>query len=227
MRSLLQVLTLSVLIAMTLPSAGNAQSVELREQRSPLVAALLSAAAPGLGEAYVGRYDVGRYFTASEAILWGGYVGLSAYAADYRTDMENYAITRAGASANRRNDEAYFASVGQYQTADLYNDQAIREGRMDELIRDPNEQWRWTSRDEQKKFDKLRVRSQTLSTDKEFAVSAIILNHLLSAIDAYIVTRKANREVSTGSQGMQMDGGIRVGTTQEFRGATAFFRLGF
>src|SRR3954468_9557377 len=82
------------------------------ETKSPLAAAGLSFLVPGLGEAYVSRFDVGKYFSGSEAILWGGYAGLSMYANDFRQDMESFAISNAAAGSTRSTDENYFAHVG-------------------------------------------------------------------------------------------------------------------
>src|SRR5437870_4584950 len=82
--------------------------VRAQEKKSPLTAALLSFLVPGLGEHYAHRYDQGKYFSFSEAALWGTFTGLSLYAHEYRKDMEETAIHDAGASARHKGDENYF-----------------------------------------------------------------------------------------------------------------------
>lgn len=218
-------LALQITPASAQPIQGE---VEAKPQSS-FTNAVLSLVVPGLGEARAGRFDVGRYLSASEVLVWGGYIGLSGYANSFQNDMETFAISHAGAGASKRGDGDYFAHVGQYQSAELYNEELLREGRGSERILDPNEQWSWKTKDDQKSFDKLRIKAQTLDNDRQFFVAAIVVNHVLSAIDAFIVTRKYNKglEGTSKFQGLRIGAGASQGGTYDPVGATVGYQLHF
>jgi hypothetical protein len=198
------------------------------DKKSPLLAALLSALVPGLGEAYTGRFDAGRYLSGSEVVLWGGYAGLTVYTSDFQNDMESNAISSAGASSARRGDGDYFAHVGQYQSSDIFNEEMLREGKPDQLISN-GQGWRWSTKEEEKTFDALRIRVQTLDNDRQFMLAAIVVNHLISAIDAFIVTRKYNKALLEKPQdhGSNLIFGPRMGALTDPKGASLFLHYTF
>jgi len=191
---------------------------------------LLSLVVPGLGEAYVDRFETGRYFSGSEVVLWGSYLGMSMYANDFRDDMETFAITNAGAGSSKRGDGDYFAVVGQFQSAQLYNEQKLREGRPSDQILDPEQQWSWKTKQDQEDFDKLRVKAQTLDNDRQFFVAGIVINHVISAIDAFVIARRYNKsltEAGSQSQGLLFRTGASQGRTYDPLGATLSYRISF
>jgi hypothetical protein len=198
--------------------------------KSGLLAVVLSMAVPGLGEAYAGRFDAGRYFVGSEVALWGGYAGMASYTSDFENDMENSAISEAGASQNHHGDQNYFAHVGQFQTSDLYNAEMLREGQQSQLV--PNaDGWRWANTTQEANFNAIRIKVQTLNNDQQFLLAAIVVNHLLSAIDAYIVTKELNKESDLKNvgkqQGMLLQFGGHMGSLNDPLGATLSARLTF
>ncbi len=209
-------------------SRASAQSAATEpEHKSPILAALISLVVPGLGEAYANRFEAGRYLVGSEAILWGGYAGLAVYTSDFQNDMENYAIARAGASAGSKGDQNYFAHVGQYQSSDLFNEEMLREGMASNLIAN-GQGWSWAVKSDQLYFGQLRTKVQTLDNDRQFMLAAIVVNHLISAIDAYIVTRNFNRDhAAPPAQGMRLEVGGHLGALYDAKGASISARLTF
>jgi len=213
---------LLIAISFVVPHRAKAQT---SEHRSPVLAALISLAVPGLGEAYAGRFEAGRYLVASEVLLWGGYAGLTVYSSNFQTDMENYAISNAMASSSFRGDQNYFAHVGQYQSSELFNEEMLREGQPSALI--PNGQgWSWAVKDDQTRFNALRTRVQTLDNDRQFMLGAIVVNHLISAIDAYIVARNFNR-AHTETTGSRLELGGHMGALWDPAGASMVARYTF
>jgi hypothetical protein len=204
-----------------------AQSVVIEPQhRSPVLAALISLIVPGLGEAYANRFESGRYLVASEVLLWGGYAGLTQYASNFQDDMENFAVANAGASKANKGDQNYFAHVGQFQSSDIFNEEQLREGLANQLV--PNGQgWSWAAKSDQLHFNDLRTKVQTLDNDRQFMLAAIIVNHLVSAIDAYIVARNFNRSQTAPQTGMRFELGGHLGALYDPNGASISARLTF
>ena len=50
-----------------------------------------------------------------------------------------------------------------------------------------NSLWNWDSYDNMKKFEKLRIKSDFLDRQGKFIAGAILLNHIISAIDALYI----------------------------------------
>ena len=58
----------------------------------------------------------------------------------------------------------------------------------DELY-DESDGWFWDNMDNMKKFESMRIRSDYFSKTGEYIIGAIVLNHIISAIDTYYLLR--------------------------------------
>ena len=55
-----------------------------------------------------------------------------------------------------------------------------------------SEQWSWDTRTNMKKFETMRIRSDYFAKASEYIIGAIVLNHIVSAIDALYLLRLNN-----------------------------------
>ena len=59
----------------------DSKEVQYKDQKKNTgLAILYSALLPGMGELYAGDYSSGKYFTIADGVLWGGLIGVNAYA---------------------------------------------------------------------------------------------------------------------------------------------------
>ena len=101
----------------------NAVSTKKKSTGSAILYSLLL---PGMGELYADGYNSGRYFTIVEGILWGAYIGMTVYANSKENDYKAFATTFASVNKEGK-DETYFATIGEYDNIEYYNDQKALE----------------------------------------------------------------------------------------------------
>ncbi len=80
--------------------------------------------------------------------------------------------------------------IGNYDTIKDYNAEHLRNREMDALYpEDLKWSWVWDSSENRKAFEKKRIQSDQLKLAASFGVGALVLNHVVSAIDALYLTR--------------------------------------
>jgi len=80
----------------------------------------------------------------------------------------------------------YWVDIGNYDSIDDYNDEHLRWREYDSLYPDENKwNWNWNSKDNRKEFEDIRIKSDKLELYGKFFIGGIVLNHIVSAIDAF------------------------------------------
>jgi len=138
---------------------------------------------PGMGELYADSYGTGKYFTIADGILWGTLIGMSAYSNWQEDSYKSYAATRAGV-INENKDEDYYANIGDYTSVYTYNDQKALERNFDEMYDEETNFWKWSSTEERRSYRDMWNSSETASNNIRFVVGGLILNRVISAINA-------------------------------------------
>ncbi len=153
------------------------------EKKSVGLGIIYSLLLPGMGELYAGSYDVGKYFTIADGVLWGTFIGMSAYSNWQEDNYQSYAASRAGVDNNNK-DADYYATIGEYSNIESYNDQKALERNFDQMYDEEKYFWKWNSTEERKTYRDMWTSSEEANNNLRFIIGGLILNRIASAINA-------------------------------------------
>jgi len=179
------------------------------EEKSVSSAFFLSLLLPGLGEAYVGETGYTKVFMSIEAVGWGMFIATDLQVSSRKQDYENFAVQHAGVISSGKDDQ-YWIDIGKYDNIWEFNEQRRRDRDIDAIYPETSANyWRWDQYANRLKYDEYRIGASQIEERKTFIVGGIILNHLVSAINALRLARAHNREV--GQLSWRFDSGIHAG----------------
>ena len=157
----------------------------------PMVKSLLI---PGLGELDLGSQKSSRFFMQTEAILFTSCWSAYKFAAVKEKEYIAYANEHAGAKNTK--DHRYWVDVGNYNSNEDFDEEHLR-------MRDSKEgqwsssPWYWLGGEQhRKKFEKMRIDSDKLYFTGRFIIGGIILNHIISGINALYISRVNDKNYS-------------------------------
>ena len=156
---------------------------------------LKSSLIPGWGEAVLENNKRARLFSSIELSLWTAC--LATYTASYHQMLQyqSFAVEHAGVDADNK-DHKYWVDIGNYIDIDQHNSEHLRWRYLDEIY-DESNRWLWDNKNNMKNFESMRIRSDMLAKTGEYVIGAIIMNHLLSAIDTlYLLRLKKENDVA-------------------------------
>jgi hypothetical protein len=161
-------------------------------------AALMSAALPGLGEAYTGHTNRAVMSMTAEAAIWISYATFQVQENLRGDRAREFAIHYAGAITN--GDEDYYKAVGQFERAEgagMWNEFVRRE------LRDTGETvgreytgaeaWAWTSEDRFGQYRDLRRDMLTADDRAKGALAFAILNRVVSVVSVVQAVRSDHK----------------------------------
>jgi len=180
------------------------------EQLSTRKAMLLSAILPGWGQAYAHSYTKSGFYLAAEVGTYLGWMRLR-QETDWAVDAyKDYAESIAGVPEDR--DKIYYQliqdnfSSGEYNASveryarNVYliinNDVAGYENYMDTYQIPEEFSWSWDNDSNWNRYKDLRYTKQNYEVYENFAVAALIINRLVSAVDAAVTVKRINRNQS-------------------------------
>lgn len=158
----------------------NAQDYEL----NPFIK---SALVPGWGERAMKNNTRARFFSNIEISLWTICVGTYTYAYHSKNEYESYAAKYAGVNVKGKNHK-YWVDIGNYIDIEEHNAEHLRWRNFDEIYTEKS-QWEWESLDRMENFENRRIKSDILFKSGGYVIGAIVLNHILSSIDALYLLR--------------------------------------
>ncbi len=158
------------------------------KEKSKTLAFLLSLAVPGLGEYYLNRFDVGKYFTIAEGGLWLSLYGFDYYGKFQRDNYINFAKVNGNVNTSGK-DETYWAVIGNYMNIYDYNNEKLLNRQFNAVYDENTYYWFWNSNEERKKYRNLWLSSESAFNNKQFPISLIIINHIASAINAALIAK--------------------------------------
>ena len=142
---------------------------------------------PGWGEATLGYEKNSSFFLHSEMIL--GLSCLSAYKMAKVKKNEYITYASEHAAAKEHNDHRYWVDLGNYSSDYAFDAEHLRmrDGKEGQWSSFP---WYWKGGDTyRKRFEKMRIDSDKLFFTGKFIIGGIILNHIISGIDALYLSR--------------------------------------
>lgn len=157
-------------------------------------ATLFSFVLPGAGQWYAGAHDRAGIFLASEGIAWAAFGYFETVGAIKRTDYKAYASANAGIDPTGK-DDTFYRILSFYDSREEYN----AAGRIIEPSRPyyPDVSywdWQWNSSASLEQYRTLRNQSNEAFNRGKFALGALLLNRLVSAVDAWRTAKSVNRK---------------------------------
>lgn len=178
-------------------------SVSLGE-RSPGKAALLSFIIPGAGEYYAGGHGYLAFFLTTEVLAWSSLFANQYYYRHLVNEYKTFARGHAGISSGSRADR-FWTDIGKYDNIFDYNAQRERERLFGELYEiTPENIWQWDKHDNRLKYDAKRLHANDVDNKRVYFQLAIVLNHLVSGINALRLARKHNRQLQEQKVSLRM-----------------------
>jgi TM2 domain-containing membrane protein YozV len=164
-----------------------------KEKKNTGIAVLYSLLLPGMGELYAGSYSSGKYFTIAEGTLWLTYIGFNSYGNWERDNYKAFAASNGGVN-NSGKDATYYANISEYKSIYEYNYQQELD-RNYAAVYDVNKYyWNWTEPD-RKTFRGMWSSSEGAFNDLRFVVGGLILNRILSIINAVRLVTAYNKNL--------------------------------
>jgi hypothetical protein len=184
----------------------QASSIQLQESRikfqenelpkkSSGLAILYSLLLPGMGELYAESYNSGKYFTIADGILWGVFSGFDIYANWKENNYKSFAESKAEVKLMGK-DAEYFANIGIYQSIDDYNTAMELNRNFSKTYNTSTHYWKWIDNDQRKEYRDMWSSSEQAYTNVRFVVGALVLNRLISAINAVRLVSAYNKNLS-------------------------------
>ncbi len=153
------------------------------EKKSVGLGIVYSLLLPGMGELYADSYNIGKYFTIADGVLWGTFIGMNVYTNWQENNYQTYATANAGVD-NSNKDAEYYSTIGNYTSVFSYNDEKALERNYDQMLDPEVDFWKWNSTNERQTYRDMWTSSEQTSNDIRFVVGGLILNRIASAINA-------------------------------------------
>lgn len=148
-----------------------------------------SALLPGWGESSMLYSEKARFFRMSEITLLTSCLGAYTFSEHQKSVYRSYAAEHAGITASGK-DRRFWVDIGNYDNRDDHNAEHLRFREFDELYEIKNEtQWDWDSKKNRDHYEAIRIRSDKFALTGKFLIGGIVLNHIISAIDALYLYR--------------------------------------
>lgn len=181
--------------------------------RSPGRAFLYSFLLPGSGELYTGSKKMAGVFFGTEVFLWATFISFRVYGNWKEDDYRSFSVAHAGVDLTGK-DYDYFIAVENYRNLREYNEAKLQQRDVNALYPDDEaHRWEWDSDENRERFESLRVASDNAFRRSLFVIGGIVINHVISGIDAVRLARKGrnvqNQALHWGVSGMP-EGGVMV-----------------
>lgn len=152
---------------------------------------------PGWGQHYAGSKDMMKVFITTEVLAWGAVLGFSSWSNWLEDDFRTYAVTHAQIDLAGKN-ERYFVDIGNFNTLEDYNQAQLRDRDVSDLYPTESNEfyWRWDIEENRRRFEDMRIRSGQADSRARFALAAVLVNHLVSAIHSTLAVFQHNKRVS-------------------------------
>jgi hypothetical protein len=164
-------------------------------KKSVGLAILYSALLPGMGEYYAGDYSLGKYLTIVEGVGWVTYLGMDYYSRWQKENYKEFAKVNGSVSSADLNDD-YYATIGSYMNVGNYNDDMSFQRRFSEMFTDNKYFWSWNSQADRKTYRGMWTSSQQANNNLRFVIGALVLNRVVSVINAVRLVNAHNRNTA-------------------------------
>jgi hypothetical protein len=154
-------------------------------------AMFLSLLVPGLGQYASGSPGYAKAFIATELAIWGSYYYNTLMKQSKRQDYLTFAATHAGVNPAGRG-TSYLNAVGAFASAFEYNGYQLT--KENPVLYSGSLEWHWDSDPSRQRFKQLREDELDFENNLKYCVAGTVLNHLLAALHASKLSKKAGPE---------------------------------
>ena len=156
---------------------------------SPVVKSLVL---PGWGEYSLDNQIRGRIFVLSETVLLLAILGSYSVSQRQETEFRAYAAEHAGISPVGK-DRQFWVDIGNYSSLLAFNEEHLRWRDFNALYEDNDTwAWAWDSGNNRERFENMRIASDSWRLRGSFLIGGVVLNHIVSAIDALYLSKISN-----------------------------------
>ena len=156
---------------------------------SPVVKSLVL---PGWGEYSLDNQIRGRIFVLSETVLLLAILGSYSVAQRQETEYKAYAAEHAGIDPIGK-DRQFWVDIGNYSSLFSFNEEHLRWRDFNALYEDNDTwAWAWDSSNNRERFENTRIASDSWRLRGSFLIGGVVLNHIVSAIDALYLSKITN-----------------------------------
>ncbi len=150
---------------------------------------LKSLLLPGWGQLSTGANTRARSFIVAEGLLWSTFASFQIYSHLKQDDLESFAVQSAGVNGIGK-EKTFYTDVSNFIDIYEHNEERRRFRRYDDVYPiDDKHFWKWNSVKDQNRFDELRLSAEKANRNSTLILGAIIVNHVISGIDAIFVAR--------------------------------------
>ena len=178
------------------------------QKKSPGLAIIYSLVLPGMGELYADSYNSGIYFTIADAVFWGAFAGINIYGNWKEDSYRSFAKSRGDVKLDGK-DEQYFADIGNYADIFEYNREQELNRNFDAVYNTETHFWKWENNNQRREYRDMWSSSENAFNNVRFAVGALIVNRIVSAINAVRLVSAYNNRVD------EMSWNVSVGMTNQ------------
>lgn len=164
------------------------------EKKSVMLGIAYSLLLPGMGELYGGDYSLGKYFTIADAVFWGGVVGLNVYGDNQKDNYKAYAESVGGVNVAGKNDQ-YFADISEYISIEKFNKDQEKYRDFENTYNEETHYWNWGDNKTRQEYRGMWSKSESAYNNVRFVVGALVLNRIISAINAVRVISAYNKNL--------------------------------
>ena len=156
---------------------------------SPVVKSLVL---PGWGEYSLDNQIRGRIFVLSETVLLLAILGSYSVAQKQEKEYKAYAAEHAGIDLIGK-DRQFWVDIGNYSSLFTFNEEHLRWRDFNALYEDNDTwAWAWDSSNNRERFENTRIASDSWRLRGSFLIGGVVLNHIVSAIDALYLSKISN-----------------------------------
>ncbi len=167
-------------------------------------ALLFSLIVPGAGEYYVGNTFYAKTFFGIEIAAIAGMWANNVYHQSLVDDYQSYAVLHAGVNGAGKN-EKYWVNLGKFDDIQTYNERRLNQRRINDIYAETAENsWRWDSVDNRFYYDFKRIKAAGVKNRNSYFFSAILINHLVSTINAVRLARGHNRSLGASASKLKV-----------------------
>jgi hypothetical protein len=162
-------------------------------------ALLLSLILPGAGEFYVGNQKHATIFFGTELLAWTSFLINDYHANSLEKDYKAYAQQHAKINGSGHN-EQYWVDVGKFNTIYDFNKRRENDRRVEAIYDESSANfWQWDSKKNRFTYDRNRLNAIDIKNRDVYFYTAILINHIVSGINAVRLARKNNKSLARNS----------------------------
>ena len=165
------------------------------DSRDPIISPVLkSLIFPGWGEYALGYQQRSRIMALTESVIFISILGSYSNSNKFESNYQAYAAQHAGVSPIGKNRQ-YWIDIGNYSSIDQFNEEHLRWRDFNAVYeQDKNWNWAWNDNGNRIFFENMRIKADTWKLRASFLIGGMVLNHIISAIDALYLFRISNIE---------------------------------